>query len=386
MLKSIRRHLGIKLFLSYLLVILAGAVVLVLSTEFAIPTAFDRHMAGMSAVMESRMNRSMPGVDLRGSLFANFRTAVREALTWAALAALLAAGWVSWLLSRQVTIPVKEMQQASQKIAAGSYQERVSIPGDPLQTDELSQLALSFNRMAERLERTEDRRRMLIADITHELRTPLTAIQGSLEGLLDEVLPAQPSTYQRINQEAERLSRLVDDLQELSRIEAEAYSLNPQPTAVDHLLNTIRDRLQQQFEDKGVRLRIEREPDFPPVVVDEKRIDQVFLNVVGNALQYTPSGGWVRIKAEEADGKLQYTIEDSGIGIAAEDLPHIFTRFYRVDKSRSRASGGSGIGLTISRHLIEAHGGRIWAESDGLGRGSRFIFTLPASSSGKDPL
>jgi len=380
MLNTIRRHLGLKLFLSYLLVILAGAAVLVLSTEFAIPTAFNRHMAGMSAMMEGRRNGSMPGVDLRGSLFANFRTAVREALTWAALAALLAAGWVSWLLSRQVTTPVKEMQQASQQIAAGSFQERVNIPGDPLQADELSQLALSFNRMAERLEQTEARRRMLIADITHELRTPLTAIKGSLEGLLDEVLPAQPASYQRIYHEAERLSRLVDDLQELSRIEAEDYTLHLQSVPVNQLLKTVRERLQLQFEDKGVILRVDMEADLPPALVDEKRTDQIFLNVVGNALQYTPRGGWVEIRAEKADHQLQFTVEDSGIGIAAEHLPHIFTRFYRVDKSRARVSGGSGIGLTISRHLLEAQGGRIRAESEGLGQGSRFIFTLPASS------
>lgn len=379
MLENIRRHLGWKLFLSYLFVIISGAAVLILAAELAIPTSFDRHMAGMSEMMGGMMGSTPGSPGLNNSLFSSYRTAVREAVTWAALAAILVAGLVSLLISRRVIQPVKEMMQASQHIAEGNYQERVSIPGDPLSADELSQLAISFNRMAEQLEKTETMRRQLIGDVTHELRTPLTTIKGSLEGLVDGVLTREPGTYEQIHREAERLSRLVDDLQQLSRVEAEAYSLDPQPVPVRDLLDTVRERLEIQFREKGVELAFEIPGDLPPALADDQRVEQVLINIIGNALQYTPPGGNVRVAVTREKDALKFSVQDNGIGIAPEHLAHIFTRFYRVDKSRSRASGGSGIGLTIAKHLVEAHGGTIRAESAGPGRGSTFTFTLPTA-------
>jgi len=223
-------------------------------------------------------------------------------------------------------------------------------------------------------------RRELIGDVAHELRTPLTAIKGSMEGLIDGVLPSEVETYQLIYAEADRLERLVNDLQELSRVEAGAYELIRKPISVSSLVESAAARLSRQFEDKGVTLESKVPANLPPALADEDRIGQVLLNLVGNALQYTPPGGHVRIAASRRGHEVHVSITDTGIGISPEHLPHLFTRFYRVDKSRSRAGGGSGIGLTIARHLVEAHGGRIWVESPGAGRGSSFTFTLPLAN------
>ena len=379
MLSYIRRHLGIKLFISYLTVILVGVIVLATTAEFVVPSAFDRHLAAMSAMMSPMMGDSTTNLEL--DLFNNFRAAVTEAMILAALASSVVAVLVSLLVSRQVVAPVREIMLASQRISEGHYNERVQVPGDVSkdELDELSQLALRFNRMAASLEQTEVMRRQLIADVTHELRTPLTAVKGSMEGLIDGVLPADEGTFQQIISEAERLQRLVNDLQELSRVEAGAYELNIHSIRVSDLLTTIKARLGRQFEEKGVILEITLPNDLLQVLADEDRIGQVLLNLVGNALQYTPPGGKVQVTATAQRDEVYIAVSDSGMGIPAEHLPHLFTRFYRVDKSRSRAGGGSGIGLTIAKYLVEAQGGSIWAQSEGAGRGSTFTFSLPTA-------
>ena len=379
MISAIRRHLGWKIFISYLIVIFIGAVVLTTAAEFVIPRSFDRHLAAMGSMMVSMMGSSSMGMDINADLFTNFRTAVNEALTIAAFSAVIAAVAVSFFVSRQVVTPVREMMVASRFIAEGHYEERVRVHGDPSkgEVDELSQLALSFNQMAAKLEHIETMRRQLIGDISHELRTPLTAIKGSMEGLMDGVLPANEETFHRIYLEADRLQRLVNDLQELSRVEAGAYELILKPVDVLDLVTATVNRLELQFEDKGVILESDVPDSLPPVQADEDRISQVMLNLVGNALQYTPNGGRVQIVATQYNDEMRFAVIDDGIGIPAEHLQYLFTRFYRIDKSRSRVGGGSGTGLTIAKYLVEAHGGRIWVESPGPGKGSTFTFSLP---------
>lgn len=373
--RSVRRSLGRKLFLSYLIIIVVGVVVLASAAELTIPTSFDRHMLAMRSIMggaEMGMGRDV-------DLFASFRTAVSESLFLAASAATLAAVVVSLLVSRRVVAPVRDMIAASQRIAEGHYDERVQLRGSPVpeEIDELDQLAVTFNQMAARLERTEAMRRQLIGDVAHELRTPLSTIKGRLEGLMDGVLPPDEANLLQIYREADRLQRLVADLQELSRVEAGALELNPRPVQVRDLVAGAVDRLGRQFEEKEVKLDIELPAGLPLVVADEDRIGQVLLNLLGNALQYTPAGRSVRIRSRQEKREVEIEIRDEGIGIPAEHLAHVFTRFYRVDRSRSRVGGGSGIGLTIAKHLVEAHGGRIWADSPGHGKGSAFTFTLP---------
>lgn len=374
-----RRHLGAKLLLSYLAIIVVGVTVLIVASQFILPTSFNRHMVGMMGMMNGGMgmgmgNQGFGGSDSMVQLYADFRASFNEALTYAASAAMLVALALSLFFSRSVITPVRAMSQATQRIADGRYDERVQVNG----SDELAQLASRFNQMAEKLNQVEFMRRHLIGDVSHELRTPLTAIKGSMEGLMDGVLPATNETYQLIHSEANRLNRLVDDLQELSRVEARAYDLDLRPVGVSSLSQTVTKRLAPHFESKHISLDLELAPDLPHVLADEDRAMQVLTNLTGNALQYTPEGGRVIISAKRIDDEVQIAVRDTGIGIPPEHLSHIFDRFYRVDKSRSRqAGGGSGIGLTIARALVEAHGGRIWAESSGEEQGTTFTFTFP---------
>jgi histidine kinase len=388
--RLIRSRLSIRLFLSFLVVILIGMTVIFLTTRFTTPRAFQNHLLymeeqlGMGAMVgqgqgqgqgQGRGQGNGQGGGMMADFYQNFQASFNESLLIAVLVASLAAVAASALLSRSIVAPLRAMMDASQRIAEGHYDERVQARG----SDELGQLALRFNQMAEQLEQVESMRRRLIGDVTHELRTPLTAIKGSMEGLIDGVLPSSTETFEQIHQEADRLNRLVDDLQELSRVEARAYPLDLRPVDVASLVGTISKRLGFQFEDKGVTLTSSLPPSPMRVLADEDRIVQVLTNLAGNALQYTPSGGSVALSVQSVDDTVQFVVKDTGLGIPSEHLAHIFDRFYRVDKSRSRVRGGSGIGLTIARHLVEAHGGRIWAESKGEGQGSTFFFTLPAS-------
>lgn len=370
-LDRINTSFGWKLLISYLVVILVGGITLALVAESVVPTAFNRHLLDMQQMMMtgSQMGMSHMATDL----FVNFRTAVTEALLWGAGLAAISAVVVSIFVSRRVVNPIRQMTQASQRIADGHYDERVA----EVNRDELGQLARSFNQMADALEQTETLRRQLIGNVAHELRTPLTNIKGYMEGLIDGVVPPEPETYQLVYREADRLQRLVSDLQELSRVEAGAFELNQHPVSIARLIEQTATRLRPQFQEKGVTLCLETSSNLPQVVVDEDRVGQVLLNLVGNALQYTPNGGTVTISTKLDENEIQLLIQDTGIGIDAEDLPYLFDRFYRVDKSRSRAGGGSGIGLTIAKYLIKVHDGRIWASSEGLNRGSTFGFTLP---------
>jgi len=366
---KLRRHLAAKLFLSYLIVVLVGMAVLVVAVEITIPSAFQRHMMGMPGMMGGK----------KPDMFSGFRSGVNEALTISAGAALLAALGVSVWMSRKVVAPVQAITQASLRIADGHFNQRVSgANDDPQYADELDQLAQAFNQMAERLEHTEQMRSQLLGDVSHELRTPLTAIKGSMEALVDGVLLAERATFEQIEQEADRLQRLVNDLQELSRVEAGAYELDRQEVSIEALVQAAAQRLDQQFLQKNISLITHLSPDLPIILGDQDRLLQVLTNLLNNACQYTAPGSEVHVEVNQQRDEVILSVQDNGVGIPAEHLAHLFTRFYRVDKSRSRqAGGGSGIGLTIAKHLIEAHGGRIWVESAGPGKGSTFAFALP---------
>jgi histidine kinase len=323
----------------------------------------------MAVVMGANMGGMM------GDLTENFQRAVNEILLISAVAATVTAVIVSSFVTRRIVSPIEEMTQASQRIAHGRYDERVHVVGE----DELGELAGSFNQMAHTLAQTEERRRQLIGDVAHELRTPLSSIRSVMEGLVDGVLPAEPATFLSVQNEVSRLQRLVHDLEELSRAEAGQIPLEMGLVDPVYLIKTAAERLETQFDGKGVKLHLQYEPNTPQLWVDSSRMTQVLLNLMGNALQYTPSGGEVTVRTQADKDEVTIIVQDTGIGIAPEHIAHLFERFYRVDKSRSRAGGGSGIGLTISKHLVEAHNGRISAASPGLGQGSTFTITLPTT-------
>jgi histidine kinase len=372
LLERVRQRLGAKLFLSYLVVILAGVVSLFFAAQLFAPSALARHAERMRQMLHTMGGSELLTEDLNES----FAIAVNQVLLIASAAALLTAIAVSTFVTRRLVGPIQRMKTASQRIAAGQYDERVEVHGE----DELGALARSFNQMAQMLAQTEERRRQLVGDVAHELRTPLANIKGVMEGLVDGVLPTDPATFHQVEREVTRLQRLVQDLEALSRAEAGQLLLERERLDPASFIEDAAARLRLQYGAKGVDLDVELAAPLPAVSADRWRMTQVMLNLLGNALQYTPPGGQVMVSAEPDQGAVVVRTADSGIGIAPEDLPHLFERFYRADKSRSRAGGGSGIGLTIARHLVEAHGGRIWAESAGPGKGSVFTFTLPLVS------
>ncbi len=381
MINAIRKRFSVKLFASYLVVILVLMLALWIVISLTAPATFSRHLGMMDQMMNADGGMMMgqglgrgQGQGQAATFYEQFRASLNEAFLWAGVAAVFLALIASLAFSRQVVRPLQAISDASLRIADGHYEERVREDWD----DEFGQLAHSFNQMAEKLEQVEARRLQLIGDVSHELRTPLTAIKGSMEGLIDGVLPSTSETFEQIHQETDRLNRIVDDLQELSRVEAGAIEIKPGKVKLTDLTQTSIRMMERQFADKGISLTTSLPANLKPILADEGRTLQVLINLLGNALRYTPSGGRVVLSAEVHAKEMWISVRDNGLGIPLEHLPHLFDRFYRVDKSRSRQSGGgSGIGLTIAKHLVEAQGGRIWADSEGEGRGSVFTFTLP---------
>jgi signal transduction histidine kinase len=298
------------------------------------------------------------------------------ALAVAAVVATVTSLATSLFVARRVTFPLREMTQASERISAGHYAERIEVA--PVHaSDELGQLAASINELAVALEQTERRRLEVIGDVAHELRTPIATLEGYLEGLLDGVIEPTPQTLALLHTEAGRLRRLVDDLQELSRAEARQIPLSPQPVAPQQLVQAALEPLTGQFAEKGLDLVVQVPQELPRVMADPARAGQILTNLLVNALRYTPAPGRVEVAVGRKGASVAFRVSDSGVGLSPEQLAHIFERFYRVDKSRSRALGGSGIGLTIAESLAQAMGGDVRAESAGPGMGSCFTLTLP---------
>ncbi len=299
------------------------------------------------------------------------RKLVWNALLVAAAMAATAGLITSLVINRHILHPLSEIQRSSFSIAQGQYTQRVTVP----ESDELASLATNFNQMAQALEEVEAQRVALIGNVAHELRTPLAGLEGYLEGLLDGIFPPEAETFGQMHIEVRRLSRLVNDLQALSRIEAGQIPLNLQEIDLIGIIEHVITQLRPQAQGLDLTSSTPHAPLL--VITDPDRAAQLLLNLVGNAIRYTPEGGQITVYAHKQDTYAEITIEDNGIGIPADALPYIFERFYRVDRSRARQSGGSGIGLTIARQLAWAMKGDLSAKSDGLGQGSTFRFTLP---------
>jgi signal transduction histidine kinase len=293
---------------------------------------------------------------------------------------------------------------AARRISQGQLDQRVPVNG----ADEVAGLAQAFNDMAANLQQAETLRRNLVADVAHELRTPLSVIQGNLRAILDDVYPLEKSEIAAIYDETLILNRLINDLRELAQAEAGQLSLNIQPTELTPLIEGAADLFVELTREKAVNLEVTLPDNLPLVLADPDRTQQILFNLLTNALRHTPEGGTIGVLVDEAESGqsskgaegqgsdflsahpspkftnhtpatlIRVSITDTGPGIPAEDLPHVFDRFWRADKSRSREQGGSGLGLAIARQLVEAQGGQIRVESDGVsGQGSRFWFTLP---------
>lgn len=303
---------------------------------------------------------------------------VTRAVSLAGLTTGLIAVALAWLLVRQITSPLATLTAASEKIAKGDLAARVTVQSN----DELGILATTFNQMATNLQTQETLRRNLVADVAHELRTPLTGIQGTVEAIQDGVFPLTIEQVGSIHEQIMLLNRLVEDLRTLAN--AEAGQLYLDKTSLD-IVSLCKGQI-QAFRAQAATQQIElylNSNDTPSLIyADPQRIGQVLVNLLSNALRHTPAGGRVEVAIVSTGRDVHVTVTDSGEGIAAEELTHIFERFYRTDRSRNRKNGGSGLGLAITRQLVEAHEGKLWAESPppGCDKGSRFTLVLPQNA------
>lgn len=288
-----------------------------------------------------------------------FLSSIHSSLIWASLAALILAFGLSFFLIRRVLQPLSQMTAISDRIAAGDFTARVEITT----RDEVGRLGQSFNRMADSLARIEQLRKNMVADVAHELRTPLTNLRGYLEAVNDQVIEPSPETLRVLQDETMRLVKLVENLQQLARADAAKHYLRREkvqiPVEIERLLTLSRVALAIK--------KIEPGTDFPKdaesVQVDRDKFLQAARNLLDNCLKYTPPHGRIDISSRRLDQGVEVSFCNTGPDIAAEDLPFIFERFFRTDRSRSRDGGGAGIGLAITRELIEAHGGRVSADS-----------------------
>jgi signal transduction histidine kinase len=363
-----------KLFVSHFIIVLMAYVVLLAAANVLTSlgwTSFAPLTLGAAAAETGQIHSGVTNEAV--ALQEQFQSVVQQALLISGFAALTAAVLVSLFVSRRIVEPIQTLSNVSRRLAQGLYRERIYLQAD----DEIAQLAQSVNQLAEALDQTERRRLALLADVTHELRTPLATIGGYMEGLVDGVVSANPATFNLILRETRRLQRLIEDLELLSRMEAGQLPVVARAIDLRSVLEAQIAQFEPLFSSNQVTLSLDAPEQLPQVWADPDRVAQVLINILANAYRYTPAGGQVTVQVSTDDQEVRVAVIDSGIGIAAEHLPHLFERFYRVDKSRARNSGGSGIGLAIARHLIYAQGGEIWAESDGIGKGARFIFTLP---------
>jgi signal transduction histidine kinase len=303
-----------------------------------------------------------------------FLSQVKWLLVVAAVVAGLAVLLMGSIQARRIVAPVRALADAARRVAAGEFAQ---IP--VTSQDELGEMALAFNTMAAELKQQHTLRRRVMADIAHELRTPLSVLQIDLESIEDGLAEPTPEVVTRLQEEVTLLNRLVEDLRMLSLAEAGELKLEVQPVDVAHLVQTAVERVRGAAQDKEVSLTSELPEGLPAVAGDAQRLSQVLSNLLSNALRHTPQGGQIAVGARQVDGKdVRITVQDNGEGIPADELPHVFERFYRTDHARSRDTGGSGLGLTIARSLVEAHNGRIWVESVEH-KGSTFTFSLPVS-------
>ncbi len=318
----------------------------------------------------------MPG-DPMGEMMADatqaaFDDAMRQALLAATIIAVVTATIVSLAVAARIARPITRMGRAARRIARGHYAERV--PTD--EPGELGDLAATFNEMAGSLEATERRRLQLVGDVAHELRTPLTTLDGYLEGLQDGVIAPTPATWHLLRTETGRLTRLVTDLSELWRAEARQLPLRTGTVDLAQVAGEVVERFAPQAAERSIR--IETTGARVDATADRDRVAQILSNYLSNAIRHAPDGSIIRVDTASAGDRVRATVTDQGPGLAADQLDAVFERFYRIDPARSRAAGGSGIGLAIVRALADAMGGRAWAESAGPGRGTRFLIELPA--------
>jgi len=336
------------------------------SSESPIELTWNKELVGRAYIIPD------PTARVWAVPFLRLSASINRSLLLGGSLAIAIALLLTFVLSRRMTSPIGALAKAARRLGRGDLSQRVELQGE----GEVAALAQAFNSMAADLEHAEQLRRNLVADVAHELRTPLSNIQGYLEAIRDRVMKPDAATIRSLNEEAALLSRLVDELQELSLAEAGELKLVYQAEDIAKLVKQAVTPWQPQLTAKEISLSLDLPDNLPLVNIDWQRVNQVLHNLLENAVAHTGKGGTINVAATTQGDWVEVCVSDTGEGIPAEDLPNIFERFYRVDKSRARVTGGSGLGLTIAKRLVEAHGGTITVQSK-LGKGSRFSLTLP---------
>ena len=365
---SRRPGLALRLLAAQLLIVATGVVTAALVAILAGPPVFRAHLARTT-------DDASPGMAATHAEQA-FRTAGALSLTVTLVAALAVAVAVSVFVSHRIARPVGSLAAAAGEVAAGRYE--VHLPASAL-GPEFDTLTSSFTAMADRLAAVEMARRRLLADLAHEMRTPVATLDGYLTGFEDGVATLDPATAAMLRAQTRRLALLAEDITAVSQAEEHQLDLHPVRTPPASLVEAAVASVADRAAEHGVALETAVAPGLPPLTVDPDRIGQVFANLLDNALRHTPPGGRVRVSASAADGAVTLEVADTGAGVPAEHLPHVFERFYRVDAARDRAHGGSGIGLAITKALVEAHAGTITVESK-PGVGTSFVITVPTGA------
>ncbi|WP_218082182.1 sensor histidine kinase [Anthocerotibacter panamensis] len=356
-------NLRVRLFLALTSVVFFCLVAVFVVGWSVAPLYFNQHLVSLHITRPEVM---LVEEELRDG----FTYAWVTGSAWALGLSLPLALGLSLFVSRRIVQPLTAIQAGTAQFAAGHFERRINAVDIP----ELDRLILSFNTLADSIQEVEQHRQGLVADLAHELRTPLTVIGGYLEGLQDGSIAADPIIYRRLSRETQRLCKLVCDLQELSKAEAGYLPLEVKPLALAPLGREIIEKLSVQTLEDGPTFTLSL-GNLPMVLADPFRVEQILINLLSNALRHTAEGS-IHVGGSDRGAFVELYVRDTGTGISQEDLTHIFERFWRSDQSRTRETGGSGIGLTIVKKLVEIQGGKIWVEST-LGQGSTFYFTLP---------
>lgn len=355
-----------RLFISHLLVLVLGLLCFATVSKLSSAHLFSRHLDNLEG--NGSLLRSAR-VDLVQGFESAWSYSSLLALVLGAIAAALFSYWIAYRINHALV----EIEQAAYRLATGHLDERVPTSQIP----ELARLGRSLNQMVGAIEDAEQRRGEMVTDLSHELRTPLTVIRGYLEEIDSDRLQATPDIRKRLIGETKRLERLVNNLQDLSKAESGSLPLSLRAVLLPPLLAELIERFSSQLMEEGPVLRLDCPTSLPEVWADGDRTKQILINLLGNAIRHTQRGS-ITLKAWSAGERVWIAVSDTGCGLSASELPRVFDRFWRSEKARSQNSSGTGIGLTITRQLVELQGGQIFVESQ-PGRGTTFQFWLPAA-------
>lgn len=338
------------------------------ATPFKLPITVNGKVVGSVAIV----TEFQKGLMTLESAF--LRRMTTSSIIGCAIVALIGTG-LAFIFSRHLSKPLSELAVAARKMASGDFDVKIQVPAG----DEMEEVAHAFSFMQDSLKANEEARHKLMADVAHELRTPLSVLRGNLESIQEGVIEPTQEAIVSLHDEVLRLARIVEDLLHLGQMESGGFPLSLQLTGIEDVIMRVASVFAAETDARGIHLETNIEEALPKIQADPDRIAQVLVNLLANAVHHTPDGGRIFVSASCLDNSILVSVTDSGPGIAKEDLPHVFDRFYRTDRARDRATGGTGLGLAIAKGIITTHKGSIWAESE-PGFGTTFTFSLPITS------